>query len=104
MSENGVLSSINGKVSRFDHAIQMETTMSQGGFGVFKYPEFGERFENSEFYGWFGAGGSMVLFNLEHNFAFSYVMNAQHFNTFFEGRAHHLFIEAFKVHSEILQI
>lgn len=98
MPPEAVLSSIDEKITREDKALLLETTMSQSGFGVFTYPELGKRLSTTEFYGWFGAGGSMVMFNIEYNFAFSYVMNAQHLNSFFEGRAHRLFIASFLAH------
>ncbi|CAG8718119.1 373_t:CDS:2, partial [Acaulospora morrowiae] len=58
----------------FDQVLQENITATIGGFGYFRL----EGFEDMEFIGWGGSGGSLLLWNPELKVGFGYCMNAFH--------------------------
>lgn len=86
---------LGDEVTSFDTCICVESTMTRGGFGVFTLEETGLP---TKFYGWPGLGGSILVFNLDYNFSFSYVMNAQHISILVGRRARRLLVAAFQAH------
>ncbi|KAJ9063381.1 hypothetical protein DSO57_1000708 [Entomophthora muscae] len=82
-------------VLAYDNFVCKEVTVTRGGFGMFKLEEIDV---DTKFYGWPGMGGSIIIFNVEYNFGFSYVMNAQHVTILVDERARRLVVAAFKAH------
>ncbi|KAI9334370.1 beta-lactamase/transpeptidase-like protein [Zopfochytrium polystomum] len=68
-----------------DLVIERNMTFTKGGFGVIEHVVEGE-----VLYGWAGAGGSMIVWNPELNFAFAYAMNFCHLQPLGDRRAHRL--------------
>ncbi|KAJ3393558.1 hypothetical protein HDU84_001688 [Entophlyctis sp. JEL0112] len=52
------------------------------------------------FYGWAGAGGSLVVFNIEYGIAFAYAMNFAHLQALGDHRSWRLIGEVFRVVKE----
>jgi CubicO group peptidase (beta-lactamase class C family) len=66
-----------------------------GGWGRLEHLVDGETW-----YGWAGAGGSLMVWNIEHNLAFSYVMNAVRFAGLGDRRSRSLLKEFVRVVKE----
>jgi CubicO group peptidase (beta-lactamase class C family) len=56
--------------TEFDTVLHKNITRTVGGFGVFSVHP------NYKMMGWAGMGGSLIIWNPEHNISFTYVMNA----------------------------
>ncbi|KAJ9088801.1 hypothetical protein DSO57_1019664 [Entomophthora muscae] len=95
MSREALDLALSEEVTAYDNFLCSETTMTRGGFGVFKLEEIGL---DTKFYGWPGMGGSLLVFNIDYNFSFSYIMNAQHISILIGSRARRLLVAAFKSH------
>ncbi|KAJ9063385.1 hypothetical protein DSO57_1000712 [Entomophthora muscae] len=88
---------LGGETKEFDLSLFTNTTMTQGGFGVFTFEEIDPEIK---FYGWTGFGGSLMLFSPQHNFSFSYVTNSRNLRVMIGSRARRLLISAFKSHQQ----
>ncbi|KAJ9088797.1 hypothetical protein DSO57_1019659 [Entomophthora muscae] len=95
MSRAALDYALGEEITAFDNCICVESTMTRGGFGVFKLEEVAM---DTKFYGWPGMGGSILVFNLDYKFSFSYVMNAQHISILVGCRARRLLVAAFTAH------
>ncbi|KAJ9063383.1 hypothetical protein DSO57_1000710 [Entomophthora muscae] len=95
LSREALELALSEEITAYDNCLCIETTMTRGGFGVFRLEEIGL---DTKFYGWPGAGGSLLAFNIDYNFSFSYIMNAQHPSIQIGCRARRLLVASFKAH------
>ncbi|KAJ1550302.1 hypothetical protein HK405_000932, partial [Cladochytrium tenue] len=66
-----------------DAVLQEDITVAAGGWGLFRHlTDSGE-----VFYGWAGAGGSVVFWNYEYRIAAAYTMNFCHMQLFGDRRS-----------------
>jgi CubicO group peptidase (beta-lactamase class C family) len=76
-----------------DNVIGANLTFTAGGWGYVQHLIV----QNMSFYGWAGAGGSMMWWNYEHQIAFSYVMNFCHLQSIGDHRSWALIREVSRI-------
>ncbi|KAI9329996.1 beta-lactamase/transpeptidase-like protein [Obelidium mucronatum] len=88
-----------------DMVVNNDLIFTKIGTGVFKKGfGWGTKYatgDGIEFYGWAGAGGSLVVFSTEYNVAFSYAMNFAHLQTVGDRRSWRLIREQEKRNGKV---
>ncbi|KAJ3257404.1 hypothetical protein HDU77_002710 [Chytriomyces hyalinus] len=94
-------------VTGYDLVIQNNLTFNPFGMGVmdkgFGAFKDGRIATDLVFHGWAGAGGSLVLFNIEYGISFAYTMNFVHLQTVGDKRSWRLIEEVVRIAKEAKQ-